>query len=295
MSTQLQAQNVTQAVHNYFDAVRTHSPTSEFEKIIYKDGKNLKKVLKVLEEYTVDSTYNIRGKAYYMAKLIALMSDNLKERQDAVELLVKGIGDADSGVSGGAIRALTQFDKNDFNKGAKEEIAKLKSTNATPVDELIKLAGYLELQQTLLEMNRITSGKAKASMKWAAYLAMARMGDSDAIGFIYDKLTKTSVNDNLVYDIVPDIVYTRDRKLFDFLITIINSDQPGCNSANPDASQKILCAYRVMEYVTPAIVDFPIKVDTYGEPIIEDYENALILVREWFLTNDRYKINKDSF
>ena len=52
-------------------------------------------------------------------------------------------------------------------------------------------------------------------------------------------------------------------------------------SANADSEENILCGYRVLEYIAPVMIDFPLPVDEFGELEIDDYEAGLEEVRQW--------------
>jgi hypothetical protein len=120
------------------------------------------------------------------------------------------------------------------------------------------------------------------------------MGDKQNIQFITERLTQASVNDDFVYEVVPDLIYTRQPEIFEYLEQIILSNAQNCSSANPDAETNILCGYRVMEYLAPVIEDFPLPTDEYGELMVDDYPEALEELRNWLVDQD-YAIDTDTF
>ena len=121
------------------------------------------------------------------------------------------------------------------------------------------------------------------------------MDHQEAIDYLVSKLQTAPVGDDFVYDIVPDLIYTRQQPVFEFIEGIINSEELNCQSADPDSNAKILCGYRVLEYIAYAIDNFPIAVDDYGVAIINNYENALSEVRRWFVDNPNYQLKKDIY
>lgn len=121
------------------------------------------------------------------------------------------------------------------------------------------------------------------------------MGDQEAIDYLLRKLQSAPINDNFIYDFAPDLVYTRQPEIFDFLERIIQSDEQNCLPADPDASGKILCGYRVMEYIAPVIENYPLPTDEFGELEVDDYKTALQQVRVWFTQNEGYVIKRDDF
>ena len=121
------------------------------------------------------------------------------------------------------------------------------------------------------------------------------MDHQEAIDYLVSKLQTAPVGDDFVYDIVPDLIYTRQQPVFEFIEGIINSEELNCQSADPDSNAKILCGYRVLEYIAYAIDNFPIAVDDYGVAIINDYESALAEVRKWFADNPNYQLKNDIY
>ena len=90
----------------------------------------------------------------------------------------------------------------------------------------------------------------------------------------------------LVYEIVPYLVYTRRQEAFLFLERIIQSNEPTCLSADADSEENIFCGYRVLEYIAPVMIEFPLPVDEFGELEIDDYEAGLAEVRQWMSEQD---------
>ena len=68
-----------------------------------------------------------------------------------------------------------------------------------------------------------------------------------------------------------------------------------CQSPNPDLSEKIPCAYRIIELLAPVIENFPIKVDPAIGLESDNYPKTLQTVRNWFKNNNNYKIKKDKY
>ena len=126
--------------------------------------------------------------------------------------------------------------------------------------------------------------------QWAAQLALARLGDPEALATVLTRVKQEPVNDDVVYELLPDLVYTRQKAALDYLVTIIQSDEKNCQSADPEAEQSILCGYRVLELLPPVIQNFPLTVDESGDLAVSDYPSALQQAREWLKENDDYQI-----
>jgi hypothetical protein len=262
---------------------------------IWQDARNEAKLLKVLTPFYTDTLKRIREKAYYITKRIGQKSKDNAVQQLAIAGTVLALKEKDTGTSGSAIESLAGFRKENFSAAVRDTIDNLLSANTPHLDELLKLAGFLAMQEQVLKIRHIMETNTNAKIKWAARLSLARMGDAAAIASIMKKLNSTGVNDDFVYDIVPDLIYTRQPEIFEFLEKIINSDAQNCQSDNPDSNKKILCGYRVMGQIAPVIDNFPLKTDDSGELIVSDYALALREVREWFASNDSYNLKTNIY
>lgn len=137
------------------------------------------------------------------------------------------------------------------------------------------------------------NSKLNAQIKWSAYLALARLGDPRALDYVVQRVQKIDVNDDVVYELFPGLVYTRQKLAINYLIQVIQRDDKNCQSADPENSGSINCAYRVLEFLAPVIKDFPIKADASGDLNVRDYESALKLARTWFSKHPDYNIILD--
>jgi hypothetical protein len=288
------AQSSVRDIEEYMVKVRTSSyatlPVS-----VWQDAKNEAKILKVLAPYYSDTATIVRQKAFYIAKRIGQKSKDASVQRTAIDATVRALKEKDTGVVGNAIDALTGFNKNNFSVSAKDSIATLIKPGTPHLDKLLKLAGFLDLKSTIAQIRDIIISPAPVNAKWAARLALARMGDEEAIQWIVNKLNSANVNDDFVYDAVPDLVYTRQSRIFEFLEGIINSDEQNCHTADPDSEKKILCGYRVMEQIAPAIANFPVKITESGDVDVSEYATALQRVRTWFASNNSYQFNLETY
>lgn len=132
--------------------------------------------------------------------------------------------------------------------------------------------------------------KLKSKTTWSAHLALARLGDANALHYVLQRVQRLGVNDDVVYELFPDLTYTRQRQAFNYLIQVIGSNEKNCRSADPENPEPINCAYRILEFIAPVIKNFPVKVDASGDLEVHDYEEALRQVRSWFALNPDYEI-----
>ncbi|UXP33486.1 hypothetical protein N6H18_05910 [Reichenbachiella agarivorans] len=290
---QTQAQSITKSLDQYMAQVKGGSYDPIPSKIL--NTKDVASLLTELNQYQQDTIPKIRAKAYAIAKSVGQQSNQASIRSQAVSVLTQGLQDKDSGIIDAVMEGLSGFLLEDFAARDKERIGQYIDTAAIHLDMALKLAGWLQLTQFRIPIDQIIQSDASFTDKWAARLALCRMGDQASTGYLLLKLSRAPIDDDFVYDFVPGLVYTRNPEIFAYLETIIQSDQANCMSADPDSSQKILCGYRVMEYIAPVIVDFPLPVDEFGELMVADYEQALQEVRVWLDQHETYEIQKEGF
>ncbi|HNP07664.1 MAG TPA: hypothetical protein PKN99_08545, partial [Cyclobacteriaceae bacterium] len=130
--------------------------------------------------------------------------------------------------------------------------------------------------------------------RWAALLALARMGDQEATQSVMRRAQRLPVNDDVVYEVFPDLVYTRQRSAIDYLIVELKRDEKKCFTADAEDETPITCAYRIMEMLAPVIDKYPLELDASGDIKTKDYKKSLVTVRAWFERNKDYGIVQEN-
>lgn len=282
------------ALDNYFAQVRTgKSPNLPAE--VYKP-ENAKAILTALPAYAKDTVVIVRSKATLIARVVGTKSTLNPIRQQAVTQIIQAASDKSTGNVGAALNYLTEFKKTDFTKVHRDSLTVLFKRNPPYIDVLAKLIGFLdmkELKNDLFAMSQQSTLGRKE--RWSAMLALARMNDDRAITDIMNRVKRMPVTDPVVYEIFPDLVYTRRPEAVVYLIEALNSDAKNCNSADAERESRIPCAYRVMEMLAPVIDGFPLKLDESGDVVATDYPAALQLARDWFVKNENYTILRDKY
>lgn len=243
-----------------------------------------------------DSIADVRFKAITICARLGLKTNEDAFRQEAVRLLVTACNDKDISLAGSAMDYLTHFYSTDYTKETLDEIRGLLTKQPPLFEKLVRLAGFLEMkdQQSFFESILLT-GKASTKLQWNLHLALARMGRENSTAEILKLIKNYPVDDNVMYHILPDLVYTRQKPVFDYLLEILYSDKRNCTSPNPYYSGNILCGYRVMEALAPVVKDFPFKTNKSNEIITKDYEKALDVTRQWFKDQTSYECNREIY
>jgi len=273
-------------IEQYMSQVREQEYVQMPDRSLFSEA-NATALLDAVEHYYTDSLPDVRLKAYYFTYKAVKSSADSTLRSRAVKSLVNALQDSNSGNVGSVAVWLTQFSKRDFNSQAKDSLVSALKRVPFYRDEILKLAGFVGLtdQIDFIKGNLIGGLYRTGKEKWAAYLALARMGDDEATAYCLGMVKQQGINDDVVYELVPDLIYTRQKKAVDYVIEILQDTEENCTSGNPEFGGRIMCGYRVMEYLAPVIVDFPLATDDYGDLMTDDYEAALQQLRVWFNTH----------
>ncbi len=254
---------------------------------------NAENLLNELQPYCRDTLPVVRQKVFYLAYKKAL--SDTSARGIGAKLLLQGLSDVSGGITGQVLLYLQEFSSTDFDDADRELIAaRLQNRQQPHYKELVLLAGFVGAGKDVL-FRRWLDPELPQKTKWSIALALARMGSAEHTKFCMKQAVKAPVDNRMVSYLLPDLIYTRQREAIDFCLSIIKSDKKDCRSYNPDLSGEILCGYRVMELLAPAIADFPVRIDAAGILEARSYDEALSTVRKWMEEKKDYKINMHVF
>ncbi|NOS94263.1 MAG: hypothetical protein HOP30_20300 [Cyclobacteriaceae bacterium] len=274
---------------SYFNAIRNNQSTSiENETQLLLSDRSL---WSSLITYQNDSSANVRNQSYLLIARLGQKGRREEDRTWAVEQLIKTNRNKDSGIVGLVVRELSAFQREDFTLASRDSLRNIVQQKVSHYASWLRLIGYVRLKDQVSSIrSQIEQGRLSRSEKWAAYLALSRMGDESALQFVLTRVKQLKVNDEVVYELFPDLIYTRQPVPIQYLVEVLNNDDPLCESADAENAKPLTCGYRIMELLAPVIKDFPIKVDVSGDLSVTDYKVALQQVRAWFKTHADYKI-----
>jgi len=288
------AQSNLDQLNSYMQEVRDRSYEPVPQSILNEESQ-ANGLLTALATYQNDSNAVIRTRAYNISKRIGQNHPEIAIRQQAINQQIKALEDKDAGIMVKAITALTGFKNTDFTNNQQLRIINRLKADMPHLAQYARLVGYMPNEAAIEPLKQ---AQLRTTDGWESFnlnLALARRGDEQATTAVLNKIQNAQINDAFVYDIVPVLVYSRSIEIFGFLEELIFSDEANCGSVNPDSNANILCGYRIMEYVAPAIEGFPLPTDEYGELEVDDYEVALTTLREWLLQNPGYQLVKDRY
>jgi hypothetical protein len=248
-----------------------------------------------VQQFLQDTMPRVRAKAYEIAGVLSADAQDQAARRQGVEMLVSACNDPAPENAALAIELLTHFRKSDFSAASLDPLRTCIRRGCPPIDGVVKIAGFLGLTDLIGDIRPYAQPGNAVPVRWASLLALARLGDATAIEDVTRRVKKFQVSDNLVYDIFPDLIYSRQRQLIDITINVLREDENSCMSANPEKEVPIPCGYRIMEMLAPIIDGYPVHLGESGDIRADDYPEALRRVRQFFSRNKDYKIRTDQY
>lgn len=292
------------ACSSFGQTARTTLLREFFEEI--RQGKNLsapaqsyrdtsEATLILLGRCLGDTVPAIREKASQIIFLLSSMTSSERLRHRAVAMLVSACGDPEVENARLALDLLTRYQPNDFTTCAKDSLAVQVRSEREPLDQFIRLAGFLQLRDLIPLIRKWTLKGTPAPVRWASLLALARFGDAEAAADILKRVTRLPVNDDVVYRVFPDLLYTRQPQLVAYTVDALLTDEKDCLSADAEREMPIPCGYRIMELLAPVIDGYPLEVESTGDIKTDNYRAALTTVQQWFRNKKEYTILNDRY
>lgn len=236
-------------------------------------------------QLSTDTLPALRRMAVELASC-ALKQQKKSSTGQAVELLCLLCADTLWGIGEDAAEALTACRRDDFSEKAKNSlVASLRST-AYASGTAMRLIGYLHMESAKDRLQELSITRSLGERRWDAMLALARIGEPVALNSCMNKIRRVGVGDNLVYHVMPDLVYLHRPEAVAYMVEVLNSNEKLCSSPNPDNEEKILCGYRVMERMVGLVKGFPLKLQPSGDIDTDDYTKALNKARSWCNSQD---------
>ncbi len=255
-------------------------------------------ILKELPKYETDTLINVRRLVYDLYYQTGRKNDKQDIRQEAVFHLVIGCKDKDASLRSNTANKLKYFNKNDFSEISKKLLINYLSESQDIYKNTVRIVGFLDMDEQISKLQDLLNDTIlqKESVRWEVQLTLARLGDEDMISYCTKLSRSKGVNDRIIHFLLKDLVYTRQKQAFDYLLDILYSDAKNCRPANPDLYDPIVCGYRIMELLAPATEDFPFE--TYpgtSQLKADNYDDALETVRKWFREHPDYVIKKETY
>lgn len=255
-----------------------------------------KETSQTLTKYFGDSTINVRYEALSLNSQIALKSKDASLIKKSIQGILNNCV-FNNHIHTQIVGLLKKYITSDFSL---EELTLLNSilqNQENTIGALTKIYAFAGQSAVVSNINALLSkpNLTKADKK-DIKLALVRCNDERLSAKMLETLKQQVVNDNLIYSALPDILYTKNKLLYTYLLNAILSDDKKCSSANNDDTTPIVCAFRLIEQVAPSIVNFPVSVNEKGEIISKDLNKTLTETRAWITANkETFTINTTSY
>lgn len=279
-------------IAEYLDDIRVNGKTKVTPEYLWKTT-DVVALTEQLNTYVHDSVTDVADEAYNIVALAGRNSDNTVGRQAAVRFLASGLNNGSSRIVSNNIGRLRHFGKTDVDTTAQRLIEeRLNKWNAIYYEQVAKMAAKLGVGYEQILSRQMMDKDADVEITWAMHLAMARLGEQRDIDFVARRATSIPYEyvEDIMRLIIPELIYTRQKPCIDVCVKILQDDGCKCASGNPNVDAKILCGYRIMELLAPAVKGFPYAASATGMIETDDYEEALRVVRKWFADNPNYEV-----
>lgn len=257
---------------------------------------NSKEIAAAIWTYVNDTTKTDFEYTVYLIKGLAKKHTEKDTRSSYVRSLTAIALKQQKSVTLLALNTLKGFAKSEFDTKVKDDLLLIIAERSNGRSEAIELIGFIGSENDLdflKGLGKYTTLSKKE--KYHVLLALVRLNDPAAVEQFVVDLKNRKINDELVNSLLPDLVYTHNKQVYDILIKELFTDTPSCYSANNDSEEKILCAYRILEQLSGEIIGFPVQTDKSGE-LIGDYTEALVRARNWVLeVNSEYIIDNTNY
>jgi len=264
---------------------------------LYVDQNSLNQEILGIQKYLSHENRKVRGFMYgVLFKMIQSEEDDKAIRNAVFILIDDGLLDTDAGNIYRVIHYLDEIPLQFFDGKIKNRLASIVLEKPPHFSKLIRLVGKADVIQLLsyFEMALQNKKELSASEIWSVNLVLARWGDEERAKSCLESIKRLGLSDEVIFRLVPDLLYMQQRIVFDYLFEVILKDELLCTSTDPDNEVAINCAYRLMEYVAPHIQNFPLKLTSSTELDVENYEEALLKTRAWIEMNQQtYQIILD--
>lgn len=249
-----------------------------------------KQILSQLKVYLNDSLPEVRSAAAGMVHLVSSQAFDPSIRMAGVDLLLGTYREDDAAQAATLLTFLQGYRREDFSPSALDAVRHLVRREPPYFDRILRLAGSLRLEDLISDIRPWSQPGNPVPIRWNALLSMARLGDAAATAAVLRRAKSLPLNDDVVYQLFPDLIYTRSPEIIAFVVDALHNNEPNCFAADGEREVHIDCGYRIMEQLAPVIADFPVERDDSGDLKTDDYPGTLERIRLWFLANRGYTI-----
>lgn len=257
---------------------------------------NYKEATEILGRYVSDTLLAVRYEALSLYSQAALRSKDKALIKKSIRYII-GNAILYNSINNQIVNLLKRYTKQEFES---DELQLMKSLLESQDNNIGNLAKVYAFAAGPTAQNDLAALLAKPTLnkgdKKDIKLALVRSGNENYAQKMNETLKQQVLNDELIYSALPDVLYTKNKEMFAWLLNGIMSDNKKCSSANNDDPAPMICAYRLIEQLAPHILNFPVSINAKGEIESKDLSKSLADVRAWITKNaTSFEINRDTY
>lgn len=282
------------ALKSAVDKYRTQQDAVSLETL--RNHANPKEVAAAIYATTLDTLLTEHQSTVQLIKVLSRKVTDPACRESYVHSLVEILWRSPAATGASALQAMQQFERKSFSQHAKDDLMTYISQRKENRGDAILLLGFIGNSNDIAFLKGLAHyATVSKKDKYKVRLALVRLNDMASIQEYVAELQQKKINDALISNVLPDLIYTHHPAVYKMLLAELNNEVPACLSANNDSAEEILCAYRILEQLAPQLRDFPVTVDRSGE-LNGDYVQALQTARAWYAQHtDSFSINADHY
>lgn len=213
-------------------------------------------LLTLATQCSKDSVFEVRWRALSLTSSIGGLNSSDAIQRGVLSRMMAYMFDADSRIRYSALQNLGALKYPSFTSTQKDSLVLLINQSVMPNElvPLYKIAGehYVQQAAPLMESIAFEPG-GPFFQRWVAQASLARMGSVRAEEEMHKYLVRIGISLDAVNSLYPYVLFSRSRSNVDYLLDRIRYDESLCESANPNVTVRIPCAYLVLKVVGPEI------------------------------------------
>lgn len=183
------------------------------------------------------------------------LNSTKQDQQVYLETLFNPILQAAPDLNYSVWKNCSKFAKSAYSTNTKLHIQKHLLTQPQYLDKWLLLAGFAT--DDPMPIFQVLEEQKSRSIQQAGKLALVRMGDEGKTKSFLKTIKRIPIEDDFVFNIAPLAIYTRNKKVVQYIIDVIIQDRGKCHPADAETGGQISCGYRLVELLSPILQDAP--------------------------------------
>ncbi|MDX9769994.1 MAG: hypothetical protein RBT19_06510 [Tenuifilaceae bacterium] len=205
-----------------------------------------------------DSIFDIRWRSLTVGSNIVAGSTSNLVKSELTSIMLQNIYDLDSRIVYTASQNLLELEDVKYTSGQKDTLVDLISRISNPniLVTLYRLCGKQGVSESMLLLKNVSfSTNIPFYQRWVALSSLTRLGNAEAENLMSDYLNRIDISLDAIKTLYPYILFSKSRQNISYLIELIQNNNSGCESSNPNVSTSIPCSYLVLTIVAPEIAE----------------------------------------